>query len=534
MNCLSLLIRKFCSAVMLMGCGVLIGRAELDIPRLQKELSSGRASVVRESLDQALEKDAENPYLQYNRAVAAYAEGRYEEALLDLDRVENASVTSLKLQARFQRGNAEFRLGQQSMTNDVDAALSHWKQSLADYEALIKDSPSRKDAAFNREQVRKLLLETLMQSAQKQLDQAQQKDQPQPTTQRIQSLRKAMEQFHDAQELKPEGQQAEAAERGEATAKDLLAQALAQEGTRKTLANNFAVPRRNEPQVMVPDVEQIREGVQMLEDAAALKPKDPEIAQQLDEGQERLANALAQKARIYAMIEPQIPRVDDKLGILRMGLEMTEKALEQRPNHPLAKQVQSQIQQRLAAIHEQQGDQLSQQAENESLEEQAQDLSQALDHFQQASGLQPQQSQLLQKAQQTQKRLEQALEGLGDQLMKKPGEEESPEAEVTRLEGAEQAFNELQSLNPSDKTAQKAQQVGEQIGKAREKLAKKTKGMEDGEDPDGSKGRNRQRAEGNPNNDLQSMPMDAPPRLDTPGVKSPYQSPAMNRNLRDY
>jgi tetratricopeptide (TPR) repeat protein len=398
---------------------------------------------------------------------------------------------------------------------------------------LLKETPAHREAQNNREQVRKLLLETLLKRAAENLQKGQQ--QPQPTEQRIPSLRNAMEQFHDAGEMKPEEQQAQQAKEGEEKAKDLLAQALAQEGTRKTLANNMVMPRQNEPPVMRPDVAQIQEGVYMLEDASDLKPNDQKIAQQLDQGRERLANALAMQALTYKNIEPQIPRVDDKLGLLRMGLELTQKALEQKPNNSLAQQVQEQIKQRLAQIHEQRGDELSQQSQNAELEQQAQQLSEALDHFQQASGLQPQQPQLPKKAEQTQNKLEQALEQLGDKLMQKPGgEEESMEAEATRLEGAEQALNELQALKPSQQTADKAKQVSEQLGGVRQKMAqrgKKPGGKE--EDPNGQ-GESGKKPNGPPQNNLQSMPMDAPPRLDTPGAKGPYQSPAMNRNLRDY
>ena len=504
--------------------------AGVDVPLLQQKLSQGQAAEVRAELDRELAKQPENPHLLYNRAVTAYAEGRFEEALLDLDLVENARSKSLVAKARFQKGNADFRLGLNARTNDLDVAISRWKQSIANYDALLKDNPKHADARKNREQARKLLLDTLLKRAQENLLQGQQ--QPQPAEQRIQKLRQAMEQFHDANEMKPEGQQAQEAQAGEEKSKDLLAKALAEEGTRKTLANNMVMPKPNQPMVMQPDVPQIQEGVNMLEDANALKPEDKNIAQQLDAGRERLANALAMQALTYKNIEPQIPRLDDKLGILRMGLELTEKALEQKPNHQMAKEVQEQIKQRLAQLHEQRGDELDQQSENAELEQQAQQLSEALDHFQQASGLQPQQKQLPQKAQKTQQKLEQALEQLGDKLMKKPGGEESPEGEVTRLEGAEQALNELQSLKPSEKTAKKGEQVGKELGEARQKMAKRGKKPGEGEEP--GQGESAQKPGGPPQNNLQSMPMDAPPRLDTPGVKGQYQSPAMNRNLRDY
>jgi tetratricopeptide (TPR) repeat protein len=506
--------------------------AAVDVPLLQQRLSQGQAAKVRAELERELAKQPENPHLLYNRAITAYAEGRFEEALLDLDVVENARSKSLVAKARFQKGNADFRLGLNARTNDLDVAISRWKQSIANYDALLKDNPKHADALKNREQARKLLLDTLLKRAQENLQKGQQ--QPQPAEQRIQKLRNAMEQFHDAKEMKPEGQQAQEAKEGEEKSKDLLAKALAEEGTRKTLANNMVMPKPNQPMVMQPNVPEIQEGVNMLEDASALKPEDKNIAQQLDAGRERLANALAMQALTYKNIEPQIPRMDDKLGLLRMGMELTEKALEQKPNHQMAKEVQEQIKQRLAQLHEQRGDELNQQSENAELDQQAQQLSEALDHFQQASELQPQQKQLPQKAQKAQQKLEQALEQLGDKLMKKPGGEESPEGEVTRLEGAEQALNELQSLKPSEKTAKKAQQVGEQLGEARQKMAKKSKQPGGKDEEETGQGESGKKPGGPPQNNLQSMPMDAPPRLDTPGVKGPYQSPAMNRNLRDY
>ena len=268
----------------LVASGALAG---VDVPALQQKLTQGQAGEVRLALDQELARDPENPHLLYNRAVTAYAEGRFEEALLDLDLVESSRSRSLVSKARFQKGNADFRLGLNARPHDVEAAIARWKQSVASYDALLKENPKHIDAQKNREQVRKLLLETLLKRAEENL----QKGEPpaQPADQRIQSLRNAMEQFHDAGEMKPEGPQAQEAKAGEEKAKDLLAQALAEEGTRKTLANNMVMPRQNEPPVMRPDVAQIQEGVHMLEDASSLKPNDQNIAQQLDQGRERLA-----------------------------------------------------------------------------------------------------------------------------------------------------------------------------------------------------------------------------------------------------
>jgi len=47
------------------------------------------------------------------------------------------------------------------------------------------------------------------------------------------------------------------------------------------------------------------------------------------------------------------------------------------------------------------------------------------------------------------------------------------EAKAARLEGAEQALNELQSIKPSDRTAQRAEQVGKELDGLRQMLAEK-------------------------------------------------------------
>ena len=102
-------------------------RASIDIVPLQQRLNQGQALEVRKELDQALSSSPENPHLLYNRAVASYAAGLYEEALLDLDLVESARPRSLANKARFQKGNAEFRLGLNTSTNDLEATISRWK-----------------------------------------------------------------------------------------------------------------------------------------------------------------------------------------------------------------------------------------------------------------------------------------------------------------------------------------------------------------------------------------------------------------------
>lgn len=507
------------AAATVMVASVLSAQGAVDVKELQQRLSAGKAEDVRTQLNYAVTSDPKNPYLLYDRAVALYAAGRYDEALVDLDMVEDSQKKDLIRKAQFQKGNAQYRVGLANIDKDVELTLARWRQALNEYGELLKADPMHADAKGNREYVRKRMLEVLMKMGGKNLETA---EKTHSLQEKINQGRAAMEQFHEATEM---DQQNDAAKQGEDSARDLLANALANEGERKTMATNMVSAARNEPAIPKPDIPQIQEGVNMLEDAHDLKPKDEAINEKLERGRDRLADALTKQAQIYQEKEPRIPRVDEKLGILRMSMELLEKALSERPNHQAAKETLEQVKERLAQIHEEEGDRLEQQAEHASLEQQAQDLSNALDHFQQGAELQPQQAQFPQKAQRAQSKLENALEQLGDKLMQARNNE-SLDQQVMRMEGASQAFNELESLKPTPQVSEKARAASDQLEKLRKQLAEKGQQQQPGQQPG--------LAMNQPQDQDQGVPMDTPPKLDRRGKNGRYQSGAMNRNLRDY
>ena len=112
--------------------------------------------------------------------------------------------------------------------------------------------------------------------------------------------------------------------------------------------------------------------------------------------------------------------------------------------------------------------------------------------------------------------------------MKQPGFQESLEQQIARLEGADQALNELMGLQPSPDAQQKSEQVGEQLEGLRQAAAKQ--GQKPGQDgqpmpmPGGQQGFM-------PMNT--GMPMDQRPRINTPGSKGEWNSRAMNAG-KDY
>lgn len=495
--------------------------APLDLAPVQAQLTNGQPAQALATLAAALTSAPDDPRLLYNHAVAAYAAGRYEDALLSLDRAESLGKGSLVQRVKFQKGNAEFRLGLAARKANLEETISRWRDSLRSYAEALKETDAT-DTKANFEFVRQQLLRLLLDEGRKNVEAAQ--NPGLAPVQKIDQLRGGFEKFQQAAELAPESPEAQA---GEKNAREQLAQALAKEGTRKTLTQRMVSPSRFEAPIPRLDHKEIEEGVAMLEDAHQLKPKDQDITDMLEMGKDRLADALAQHAQNLMMLEPNMPWPKERLAVLRMAKEKAEEALDKRPQHQHAQATLDEANRRLAKLMEDLGDQLAMQSEVSNLEQQTQQLTQALDFYQQSQELQPQNQNLPPKTQRTQQKLEQALDKLADKLMKDGGNKESMESKAARLEGAEQALNQLQGLKPSEQTAQKAEQVGKQLGELREQLA-----QQEGKDgqPQSQPGQGQQQAQQLQN---QGVPLDSPPKVNTPGTKGKFNSAAMNKG-QDY
>ncbi len=495
----------------------------LDMAELQPLVSGGKAAEALQQLEAALEKDPDNARLLYNHGIAAYAAGRLEDALVSFDRAETAGRGKIATLAKFQKGNAEFRLGDSARRNNLDETIARWKQSLDNYKDALKDTPDDPRSMENYKFVRGRLLNLLLEDARK--HQQKSKDPVNSPSQKIENLRNAFEKFTDASQIDPESKEAA---QGEQETREQLARELAKEG--KRLADQPLRQRFNPREPALPDFDTkpLEEGVGMLEDADRLKPKDAQIQKDLADAKQKLADADVQRAQRYMELEERTPWTREKLAVLRMGRELAEKALDQVPNYKAAEETRDEINKRLAQIHEEEADALREQAPQMNLEQQTMALSQALDHLQQANELQPNQPQLPPKIQDTQERLANSLEKLADRLMQNPKFQESMEQQMARLEGADQALNELMGLKPSPETQQKSEQVGEQLDGLRQKAAEK------GEKP-GEQGQPMPMPGGQMGQMPFQMgpPMDQRPRINTPGAKGEWNSKAMNSG-KDY
>lgn len=499
--------------------------AVLNVDELQRQITNGAPAAVADTLAVEAEKAPDNAYLNYNHGVAAYAARRWEDALVSFDRVEVSGNRKLAALAKFQKGNAEYQLGVDARAANLDETVSRWKAALESYQDILKTSPDDERARSNDLFVRKQLAKLLLEDAKKSYDQAQRPGQSNP--QKMVPLRNAFEKFSEAKEVSPENEEANS---GQSKSRDQLAEALKQEGLKNAQAPLVLKPNRREPRLPDVDTTRLEEGISQLEENQQLKPGDAEVEEALKKARERLADAKVKQAETFLALEEQIPITKEKLALLRMAREQVDKALAESPQHREAKEVGEEIDRRMAQVHEDEGDFQEHQAQFGNLEQQAMQLSQALDHFQQAGELKPGEQRLDAKQQRAAEKLAQALDKLADKLMQQPKGQESMEAKAARLEGAEQALNELQALQPSDRTAQRAEQVGKELDGLRQMMA--DSGKKPGQQP-GQGEPNRMGQGPGQQQQWAGPPLDGPPRIDQPGSKGSAPKNA-GYKLRDY
>jgi tetratricopeptide (TPR) repeat protein len=490
--------------------------AAVDVEPIEKLIADGKPKEALAMLDKALASKPNNPKLLYNYGVANYAAGNYDEALLAFDKVEMLGRGGIVEKARAQKGNAEFHLGLQARNNNLDETIERWKTSLDHYNGALKQSPADAMAKSNHDTVQKLLMDILLKQAQTKLE-AGLKDNW--AERKIEELREAMEKFQEARQVDP---QSKPAEQGEKKAREELAKVLAQQGEKK------ATPKPE--QQLTQQVPEIQKGVDMLEDANQLVPEDKEIKEKLDKAKETLAKALVEKAK------QEIARADmsqwdrEKFEQLDKAINDAQEAQELSPKNEEAPKVEQQAKDALAQLHEEKADDLAQQAEHMNNDYKVQRLESALDHYEAAEELKPDDKNLQAKAEQTEEKLAEALEKLADKLLEEPRRPEQLDAKVARFEQADSTLQNLEELKPTQKTEQKLDMVEQKLAELRKQQAEQEKQelakQQQQQKPNQQQAKNQLQE--------QDLEMQEPPPMKQPEQKGQFKSDAMDKKTKDY
>jgi len=146
----------------------LAGIAGASPQSAERAYKEGHYDDAAQQYAEAAKKDPGNERLQFNMGAAQYKNGRFSEAGDAFQGALRTQDLALQRQAYYNLGNALYRQGQHSQTDDPQLAVQAWQQALQAYQAVLKLDPADKDAQFNYELVKKKLEEMQQQNAKQQ------------------------------------------------------------------------------------------------------------------------------------------------------------------------------------------------------------------------------------------------------------------------------------------------------------------------------------------------------------------------------
>ncbi len=192
--------------------------------------STGKASIGEDAFQaddfitaskyysEQLEKTPDNPVLHYNYGTAAYKNNLFEDAASSFSNALKSDDLVLQEQAYYNRGNALFQQGKESLQTDRQHSIELWEQAVDSYAAALQLNEQNKDAGFNHDFVKKQL-EALKKQEEEQKQQQNQQDKD--TKQDQQDNEKDKQKNEQQQEKQEnEGQNKEQKEKQDSTAKD--------------------------------------------------------------------------------------------------------------------------------------------------------------------------------------------------------------------------------------------------------------------------------------------------------------------------
>lgn len=100
-----------------------------------------------------------SPLLQFNLATALYRQGKYDDAIKALEKVEASGEATWVARAAYNAGNAQYQLGAGTESSNPQATIKSWTQALVDYRRAMVADPVDTDAKFNHELVTRKLAE---------------------------------------------------------------------------------------------------------------------------------------------------------------------------------------------------------------------------------------------------------------------------------------------------------------------------------------------------------------------------------------
>ncbi len=140
----------------------------------EKAFTAGDYRTAAEQYSRLLDKHPDDPMLQFNFGTASYKNNKFDEALAAFEAALKTKDLTLQEKAYYNRGNAYFKKGEQTLQTNPQQTLAQWQKAVDSYSASLELQPDDQDALYNRQLVQKKLDELKKNEKEKENKQQQQ------------------------------------------------------------------------------------------------------------------------------------------------------------------------------------------------------------------------------------------------------------------------------------------------------------------------------------------------------------------------
>lgn len=419
--------------------------SEALVARARTAMSEENYQEARELLLNGLKATPDNPYLIYNIALTHYAEGNHAKARDILMRVEHLARDP-ELQARVlaQLGNIQVHAGKESVETDSDLAIDYWRQAHQLYQSALRQDSRLDVARRNREPTRDGLVELLLNRAERNSAEARKSRRD---SQRIDRLRVAYADVEEAQQLDDSNERARTLYR--ATQNELV-DTLVRQGNdhmKKAAAlfkeSGVETDSRQRMRKLERSMEESNLAANSFRDALLLNPERKDIELKLEEGNLFISDSRTELGAAKLQQAETEKLLRNRLRLTEGAVEDFQGALLANPDNQRARELLDETLAWLAQHYEESADAAVADAETRSAPAVQESLrTQANDLYEQAIALNPDDSELREKAADNALELAELLQESGMENLEK-GRELTPSDPQKAIAALEQAMDDF-------------------------------------------------------------------------------------------
>jgi len=150
---------KIGGLLLILSLGLLVHPPAVRASDGEQAYKSGNFAKAAKIYEQLLKKHPESPKLNYNLGTTSYKNKKYAEAVTAFSEALKTKDLNLQQQAYYNRGNALYRKGEETLKSDSEKTLKTWEQAVESYSSSLELKKNDKDAIYNRKIVEKKIKE---------------------------------------------------------------------------------------------------------------------------------------------------------------------------------------------------------------------------------------------------------------------------------------------------------------------------------------------------------------------------------------